>query len=167
DNIIAEQAKGQLDITGMNYVSYIQAQLGHVADLRIFAEGSVLENGADVIMVMPHARTQSLASLKGRILGVNTTANIGYLLVASMLSQQGPPMRIGATPDANFVPLPADVNSPFPASQPLVSGRVSAAIMSEPFATLLAEQSGATVIADTNSGGTSQFPMVGYAVTKT
>jgi NitT/TauT family transport system substrate-binding protein len=167
DNIITEQAKGQLDITGMNYVSYIQAQVNHIADLHVFAEGSVLENGDDVIMAMPHARAQSLAALKGHILGVNTTANIGYLLVAAMLTQEGLKMRIGADPAAGSVTLPSDTNFPFPASQPLVSGQVSAAIMSEPFATQLAEQYGATVIADTNSGATAQFPMVGYAVTKT
>jgi NitT/TauT family transport system substrate-binding protein len=166
DSIIAEQAKGQLDITGMNYVSYIQAQVNHVADLHIFAEGSVLQDGADVIMVMPHARAQSLAALKGRILGVNTTANIGYLLVASMLTQEGLKMRIAAKPAKNAVTLPSDTNFPFPASQPLISGQVSAAIMSEPFATQLAEQYGASIIADTNSGATTQFPMVGYAVTK-
>jgi NitT/TauT family transport system substrate-binding protein len=166
DDIIAQQAKGRLDITGMNYVSYVEAQVNHVADLHIFAEGSVLENGADVIMVLPNAKTQSLASLKGHILGVNTTANIGYLLVASMLAQEGVPMRIGTKPVANSVTLPADPNFPFPASQPLTSGQVSAAIMSEPFATLLAEQSGASVIADTNAGATAQFPIDGYAVTK-
>jgi NitT/TauT family transport system substrate-binding protein len=126
----------------------------------------VLENGADVIMVMPHTHTQSLASLKDHILGVNTTANIGYLLVASMLTQQGLKMRIAAKPAANVVTLPSDTNFPFPASPPLISGQVSAAIMSEPFATQLAEQYGASVIADTNSGATAQFPMVGYAVTK-
>ena len=38
DNIIAAQAKGKYDITGMNYVSYIQAQVHKVADLHIFAE---------------------------------------------------------------------------------------------------------------------------------
>ena len=166
DSIIAQQGKGQLDITGMNYVSYIEAQVNHVADLHIFAEGSLLQNGDDVIMVMPHARAQSLRALKGRILGVNTTANIGYLLVASMLTQEGLTMRIAAKPAANTVTLPADTGFPFPASQPLISGQVSAAIMSEPFATQLAEQYGASVIADTNSGATSQFPIDGYAVTK-
>jgi NitT/TauT family transport system substrate-binding protein len=166
DSIIAGQAKGQYDITGMNYVSYVEAQVHHVANLRIFAEGSLLQDGSDVIMVMPHSRVQSLQDLKGHVLGVNTTANIGYLLVASMLAQDGLSMRIGSRPSPNSVTLPADTNFPFPASQPLISGQVSAAIMSEPFATQLAEQYGASIIADTNSGATSQFPIDGYAVTK-
>jgi ABC-type nitrate/sulfonate/bicarbonate transport system substrate-binding protein len=89
DSIIGTQAKGQYDITGMNYVSYIEAQVHHVADLRIFAEGSLLQTGSDVIMVMPHSRIQSLQDLRGHMLGVNTTANIGFLLVASILSEEG------------------------------------------------------------------------------
>lgn len=43
--VIAGQVKGQYDITGGNYVSYIEAQASHQADLRIVAEGSLLEPG--------------------------------------------------------------------------------------------------------------------------
>jgi ABC-type nitrate/sulfonate/bicarbonate transport system substrate-binding protein len=49
DSNIEEQEKGQVDITGMHYVSYIEAQVNHVANLKIFAEGSLLEPGDDVI----------------------------------------------------------------------------------------------------------------------
>ena len=166
DNIIAAQAKGTYDITGMNYVSYIQAQVHKVADLHIFAEGSLLKQDTDVIMVMPHAKAQSLTALKGRVLGVNTTVNIGYLLVASLLSENGLTMKITPGYSASAVMLPGDPLFPFPASQPLIDGKVAAAVMSEPFATELAQQYGATIIADTDSGATSQFPILGYAATK-
>jgi len=167
DNIIAAQAKGSYDITGMNYVSYIQAQLHHVADLHIFAEGSLLRQDTDVIMAMPHSKFQSLDSLRGHVLGVNTTVNIGYLLVASLLSENGLTTKITPRYSAGAVMLPGDPLFPFPASQPLVDGKVAAVVMSEPFATELAQQYGATVIADTDSGATSQFPILGYAATKT
>ena len=166
DSIIAAQAQGKYDITGMNYVSYIQAQVHKVADLHIFAEGSLLQQDTDVIMVMPHAKAQSLTALKGHVLGVNTTVNIGYLLVASLLSENGLTMKITPGYSASAVMLPGDPLFPFPASQPLVDGKVAAAVMSEPFATELAQQYGATIIADTDSGATSQFPILGYAVTK-
>ena len=94
DNIIAAQAKGTYDITGMNYVSYIQAQVHKVANLHIFAEGSLLQQDSDVVMVMPHSKFQTLDSLRGHVLGVNTTVNIGYLLVASLLSENGLTMKI-------------------------------------------------------------------------
>ena len=166
DNIIAAQAKGTYDITGMNYVSYIQAQVHKVADLRIFAEGSLLQQDSDVVMVMPHSKFQTLDSLRGHVLGVNTTVNIGYLLVASLLSENGLTMKITPGYSASAVMLPGDPLFPFPASQPLVDGKVAAAVMSEPFATELAQQYGATIIADTDSGATSQFPILGYAATK-
>ncbi len=40
---------GTYDITGGNYVSYIQAQQQHRANLDIFAEGSVMEPGTQGI----------------------------------------------------------------------------------------------------------------------
>src|SRR5690349_24407211 len=40
---IAQQVTGAYDITGGNYVSYIQAQQQGRADLDIFAEGSVMQ----------------------------------------------------------------------------------------------------------------------------
>ena len=166
DNVIAAQAQGKYDITGNNYVSYIQAQVHKVADLHIFAEGSLLQQGTDVVMVMPHAKAQSLTALKGHVLGVNTTVNIGYLLVASLLTENGLKMKITPGYSAGDVMLPGDPLFPFPASQPLVDGKVAAAVMSEPFATELAQQYGATIIADTDSGATSQFPILGYATTK-
>jgi len=120
----------------------------------IFAKGSLLEPGDDVIMVMPHSKVQSLVALKGHMLGVNTTANIGYLLVASVLAQNGLAMKATPGSSCSAVNLPTEPNFPFPAPQPLVSGKVTAAIMSEPFATQLAEQTGASIIADTDSGST-------------
>ena len=100
------------------------------------------------------------------MLGVNTTVNIGYLLVASMLSENGLTMKITPAHSASAVMLPGDPLFPFPASQPLVDGKVAAAVMSEPFATELAQQYGANIIANTDSGATSQFPILGYATTK-
>jgi NitT/TauT family transport system substrate-binding protein len=165
-NVIRAQAKGQFDISFNNYVTYIEAQLSQQANLRIFAEGSLLQPGSDVVMVLPHSRIQSLQQLTGHVLGVNSGPNIGYLLVASMLSENR--LSVKATPgfSATSVMLPPSQNFPFPATRPLLSGQVAAAIMSEPYATQLAVQTGAAVIADADSGATSQFPMLGYAVTK-
>ena len=166
DQVIGSMAKGQYDITGMNYVSYIQAQLNHVAELHIFAEGSLLAPGDQVIMAMPHSRFQSLPSLKGHVLGVNPDGNIGFLLVESALAQDGISFLGKKGFSASSVMFPHDPNFPFPASPALVSGKVAAADMTEPFATQLAEQHGAVTIADLDSGATKQFPIEGYAVTK-
>lgn len=164
DQVIGAQAKGQYDITGMNYVSYIQAQVSHAADLRIIAEGSVLQPGSQVIMAMPGSRITSLSQLRGHVLGVSPDANVGFLLVSSALADNG----ISALTkgfSANSVMFPTG-NFPFPASQPLASGQVAAAILAEPYATQMAEQYGAVTIADLDTGATQQFPVEGYAVTK-
>ena len=166
DTIIEAQAKGQYDITGMNYVSYIEAQLRHKADLRIFAEGSLTQPGTDVIMTMPDSKVRSLQNLKGHVLGVNTTAEIGYLLVAATLTQAGIGMKITPAYSPSSVMLPGDPAYPYPATQQLVSGQAAAVVMSEPFITEIEEQYGANVIADLSTGATSDFPILGYATTK-
>lgn len=168
DNVIAEQMEGKLDITGIDYVSYIEAELHHTADLRIFAEGARLRPGSQVIMTMPGSRIQSLPELKGHVLGVTagSNLNVGYLLVAALLAQNGISMKVTSAYSPNSVVLPTSPNFPFPASKPLIRGQVSAAIMSEPYATELAEQYGATIISDTDSGATNDLPITGYAVSK-
>jgi NitT/TauT family transport system substrate-binding protein len=97
---------------------------------------------------------------------VNTDANIGFLLAASALADEGVPMRQRQGSSAPAVSFPA-FSMPYPDASPaLVSRRVAAAVMSEPFATQAAEQHGAITIADLDAGATAQFPVEGYAVTR-
>jgi NitT/TauT family transport system substrate-binding protein len=164
DEVIGAQAKGQYDITGASYVSYIEAQAGHAADLRIIAEGSQLGRGTQVIMTMPGSRVMSLAELRGHVLGVDPNANIGFLLVESALAGQGITMT-AAKSSADSVMFPRSP-VPFPnAGQALLSHQVDAAVMTEPFASQWAEKYGAVTIADLDVGATEQFPAEGYAVT--
>jgi NitT/TauT family transport system substrate-binding protein len=65
DTVISAQVKGQYDITGGNYVSYIQAEAAGQAKLEIFAEGSVMEPGCQAIYVMPGSGITRLADLAG------------------------------------------------------------------------------------------------------
>ena len=164
DEVIGGQVKGQYDITSLGYVSYIEAQVSHRADLRVIAEGSLLQPGDQVIMVMPHSRIQTLGELRGHVLGVSADANVGFLLVASTLAENGIRMKkTGFSANSVMFPKPG---FPFPASQPLASGQVAAANMNEPFATQMAEQYGAISIADLDTGAMQQFPVAGYAATK-
>jgi NitT/TauT family transport system substrate-binding protein len=89
ETVIADQVKGEYDITGGNYVSYIQAQQSHRADLDIFAEGSVLQPGAMGIYTMPDSAVKTLGDLKGRTVAINAPRNIMYLLAASVLAEHG------------------------------------------------------------------------------
>ena len=164
DTVISGAVTGKYDVIATNYVSYIQAQRTRKADLAVIAEASLLQPGDRVIMTMPKSKVKSLRALTGRVLGVNPDANVGYLLAASVLTQDG--VRMSTSGAAGAVGFPA-FSMPYPDAAPaLVSGKVAAAVMSEPYVTQAEENYGAVALADLDSGATEQFPMEGYAVTK-
>jgi NitT/TauT family transport system substrate-binding protein len=158
ETVIADQVSGEYDITGGNYVSYIQAQQDHEADLDIFAEGSVLQPGAMGIYTMPGSPIRTLAELKGRTVAVNAPRNIMYLLAASVLSEHGV-----SPAGARFVVA----KNGFPAMPgELKAGAFAAAAFAEPFGSVAAEADGAVPLADFDQGATTSFPVEGYVVTK-
>jgi NitT/TauT family transport system substrate-binding protein len=112
DTVIGSQLQGQLDITGGNYVSYIQA----VAEKH------------------------------------------DYLLDVSVLSENGVNMDSVKFP-AQPIPFPDMAGE-------LSSGKIDAATMPEPFASIAEQQLGAVTLADLNQGATQEFPIEGYVVTK-
>jgi len=134
----------RVDISCGNYVSYIQAQENYdrgrrssstndamvAADLDIFAEGSVMETGAQGLYVMPGSHIRTLAGLEGKTIGVNAPGNILYLLAASVLADNG--LSVSGVHFA-YYPLPA-------MAAMLKAGKISAAVLPEPFASQ-AEQS--------------------------
>ena len=158
ETVIKEQVSGQYDITGGNYVSYIQAQVGGTANLQIVAEGSVMQQGTQVILTLARSHITRLTQLKGRVLGVNAPNNINYLLDASVLTENGISPRSVEFP-AKPIPFPL-------MGAALQSGQVAAATVPEPFASLMESQFGAVTLADLNQGATQQFPIQGYVTTK-
>src|SRR5215469_3618816 len=66
DTAIAGQVAGAYDITGGNYVSYIQAQQQGTADLDVFAEGAVMGPGTQGIYTLPGSAITTLADLVGQ-----------------------------------------------------------------------------------------------------
>jgi len=157
DTVISAQVKGQYDITGGNYVSYIQAEAAGQANLDIFAEASVMEPGTQGIYVMPDSPIKSLAELKGKTVAINAPKNILYLLAASVLAEHG----LSAN-SVTFV-----TNIPFPAmSAALKAGKIDAAVLPEPFASIAEQADGAVPLVDLDQGATMSFPVAGYVVTK-
>lgn len=158
ETAVKSQLQGRLDITGGNYVSYIQEVAQHHEPLEVIAEGSVMQQGSQVIFTMPGSKIKTLADLRGQVLGVNAPENIDYLLDVSVLTQNG------INPDT--VKFPAQP-IPFPdMAAELSSGKIDAATMPEPFASLAEQNLGAVTLADLNQGATQQFPIEGYVVTK-
>ena len=156
ETVIANQVKGQFDITGGNYVSYIQAQQRHEADLYIVAEASVMGPATQGIYTMPDSRITDLSGLEDKTIAINAPKNILYLLAASVLAQHG--VNPGLV---HFVSVP------FPnMTAKLQSGAISAALLPEPFASGAEEAQGVVPLADLNQGATTSFPIAGYVVTK-
>ena len=156
ETVIAAQTQGVYDITGGNYVSYVQAQQKRRADLYIFAEGSVMQPGAQGIYTMPDSKIRTLSDLRGKTIAINARQNILYLLAASVLTGHG--IKPGLVHFANI---------PFPdMPTALKSGAVSAAVLPEPFASGAEEAQGAEPLVDLDQGATANFPVAGYVVTK-
>ena len=183
--VINQQAMSQpgssneLDITEGNYVSYIQAEQNWLngekpstspgaepsADLDIFAEGSVMEPGAQGIYTLPNSPIRTLAQLEGKKIGINAPNNILFLLAASVLVSHGVPV---STPGNMVAHSPHFVPVPFQDMVPdLKNGTLAAAMLPEPFASDAAQDVGAATLIDLNEGTTAGFPVAGYAVTKT
>jgi NitT/TauT family transport system substrate-binding protein len=158
DAVINQQVAGKYDITGGNYVSYIQHYLVNRQPLEIVAEGSVMQAGTQAIYTMPGSKIKTLAELKGHLLGINAPLNINYLLAATVITQNG--IRLN---QVHFPSAPI----PFPQmASELAQGKIDAAAMPEPFATAAEQEYGAVRLTDLNQGATEQFPIQGYVVTK-
>ena len=158
DTVIDQQVAGQYDVTGGNYVSYIQHYVNNHQPLEVIAEGSVMQEGTQAIYTMPGSKIKSLSDLKGHMLGINAPLNINYLLAASVITENGIKL--------NQVRFPA-APIPFPTmAAALAAGKVDAAAMPEPFATAAEQEYGAVKLADLNQGATEQFPIQGYVATK-
>ena len=153
---ISKQLAGGYDVTLGNYVSYIQADAEQHADLRIIAEGSVMQAANQEIVTLPGARIISLAGLRGATLAVNVRNNIGTILIGSALEADGLPIR-----DVKLVPIP------FPEMvAALKDHKVEAAWLPEPFLSTAEQQTGARGMLDLDQGAVAGFPVVGYAVTR-
>jgi len=160
----------RVDISCGNYVSYIQAQENYdqgkrsssasdatvAADLDIFAEGSVMEAGAQGLYVLPGSRIRTLAGLEGKTIGVNAPGNILYLLAASVLADNG--LSVSGVHFA-YYPLPQ-------MAAMLKAGKITAAVLPEPFASQAEQSMGVTLLADLDKGATTAFPVQGCAVTR-
>jgi NitT/TauT family transport system substrate-binding protein len=156
ETAIAAQVKGTYDITGGNYVSYIQAQQQKTANLDIFAEGSVMEPGTQGIYTLPGSRVTTLAGLKGQTVAINAPDNILFLLTASVLAEHGISPQSVHFASIPFQNMPAELSS----------NAVSAAVLPEPFASGAEEAQGGVPLADLDQGATTSFPVEGYVVTK-
>jgi NitT/TauT family transport system substrate-binding protein len=160
---IPDLTSGKADIVAGNYVSFVQAQISRKADLRIIANGSLMQPGNQAVYVMPGSKIKTVAALashpgghKAKI-GVNTLNNIGQLLIGSLLQDQGYSLS-----DVSLVP-PTGKGNPFALLlSELSSGAIDAAWLPEPFATIAQQNFGAVKVADFDQGSMQNFPIGTY-----
>lgn len=147
---------GTLDISFGNYVSFIDAQAKHVARLRILAEGNNAAAHQEEIVVPKGSPITSVAGLRGTTIAVNALANVGTLLVSTVLAANAIPVS-----SVKFTAIP------FPDMDSALTGhRVDAAWMVEPYVTQAEISSGVVAVADTDQGATQNFPVSGYVATQ-
>jgi NitT/TauT family transport system substrate-binding protein len=153
---ISGQLNGQYDITGGNYVSYILAAARQHADLRIIAEGSIMQPHAQVILTPAGSPVTTIAGLRGKTVGVNVPNNIGAILVGTALEENGVPL---ADIRLKAVPFPEMASA-------LQKHEVDAAWLPEPFISSAEQQIGAQELFDADQGATANFPIAGYVATR-
>jgi NitT/TauT family transport system substrate-binding protein len=150
---------GKAQLLAGNYVSFIQAQIARTfnnkpINLRIVAEGSVMQAGNQALYVMPNSRIKTVSDLvkfHARV-GINTPNNIGRVLLGSLFQSNG--LSLNGI-DQVFEPFPDLVTM-------LAKGEIGAAWLPEPFATQAKEQLGAVELADFDQGALQNFPIGCY-----
>ena len=156
ETVIAEQLQGTYDITQGNYVSYIQAEVGQHARLRILCESSVMQPNTQQVLVPPGSPITAIDQLKGKKIGLNVTDNIGALLVDAALSDNGL-----SPSEVHFIAIP------FPAMiAALTAHQIDAAWLPEPFATAAQVSIGAQTLIDADQGSAQNLPISGVVVTQ-
>ena len=155
--VIADQLKGQVDISAGSFIPYISAQAAG-ARFRILAEASTLAPDTRALVVTGNSPVTAVARLAGKKIGVNGTNSIGTLLVSMLLSAHGISPR-----KVTFVTDPGG----FPAMpRQLQDGDWDAAFLAEPYITAAGEDYGEQVLADLDQGAAVNLPIDGYLATQ-
>jgi NitT/TauT family transport system substrate-binding protein len=155
--VFQQQLAGQIDVTSGAYPSYIYADAVHHADLEILAAGSIMQPRNQEIMVPAGSPIRTIQELKGKTIAINAPDNILQMLVSALLRDNGVPVK-----DVHFIS-----NVPFPAmAHLLLTHKVDAASMPEPFVTGAEESIGAQPLADEDVGAAQDLPISGFVVTK-
>jgi NitT/TauT family transport system substrate-binding protein len=148
---------GKAQISSGDYVTYMNDLVGQNSNLEIVAEGSVLQPNVLALMAGPTSKTKNLKQLEGKAVPISGIHDIGSLLIDSVLTDNNIP--IGSV---HYVP-----DIPLPAVPALVDqGKFTAGPVPEPFVSEGEQQQGDVVLADLDQGATTNFPVVGYAVTR-
>ncbi|GAA3262799.1 ABC transporter substrate-binding protein [Nonomuraea helvata] len=145
---------GSIDIFKGSYVSLINIQDSGAARMKIISDSLQAAPGIAGVVVRKDSPLQTPRDLKGRTIAVNSLNNLGTMSTSAHLKAHE------VTPEqVKFVAI--DFQAQLAA---LTSGQVDAAWMVEPFLSA-AQQAGARLLLDTNTGPTDALPIDGLAAT--
>jgi len=148
---------GKVQVSSGDYVTYMNDLVGQDSNLEIVAEGSVLQPNVLALMAGPTSKTKSLKQLEGKAVPISGIHDIGSLLIDSVLTDNNIPINsVHYVPDIPLPAVPAMVDQ----------GKFTAGPVPEPFVSEGEQQQGDVVLADLDQGATTNFPVVGYAVTR-
>ena len=148
---------GKAQISGGDYVTTMNDLVGQDPNLEIVAEASVLQPNVLALMAAPGSKTTRLSQLKGKAVPVSGIHDIANLLIDSVLLDNGI-----ATSAVHYVP-----NVPLPGVPAMIAkGVFAAGPVPEPYVSMGEQEQGDVVLADLDQGATSDFPILGYTVTR-
>lgn len=161
---IPDLQSGKAQLVGGNYVSFVLAQVagrsgGKPASFRVVSPASATRPGSNALYVLPRSPYKNVASLARRhaTVGLNTPRNVGQVLLGSLMQDSGYSLR-----SVRQVIAPGG----FPTLVSMLKeGKVDAAWLSQPFATMAEQSYGAVPIADFDQGAVQDFPFTGYVGT--
>ncbi|MEV4575492.1 ABC transporter substrate-binding protein [Nonomuraea jabiensis] len=145
---------GSIDIFKGSYVSLINIQDSGAAKLKILSDSLQGAPGIAGVVVRKDSPLQTPKDLKGKTIAVNSLNNLGTMSMSAHLkAHEVTPKQV------KFVAI--DFQAQLGA---LTSEKVDAAWMVEPFLSA-AQQAGARLLLDTNTGPTDALPIDGWAGT--
>lgn len=148
---------GKAQVSSGDYVTYMDNELGANPNLEIIAEASVLQPNQLGLMVKPGSDITSVKDLENKTVAVSGHDDIATLLIDSLLTDNDVPLGL-----VHLVPGIA-----LPAVPALVeNNKFATGPVPEPFVSIAEQDMGETVLADLDQGGTTNFPIQGYAVTR-
>ena len=155
--IIADQLKGQVDISAGSYVAYI-ARRRPAPGSASWPRPPPWRPDTRALVITADSPITTIAGLAGKKIGVNGTNSIGTLLISALLAEHGiSPEKVDfVTDQKGFPAMPGQ----------LQDGDWDAAFLAEPYITLAGQEYGEQVLADLDQGATTNFPIDGYVATR-
>ncbi|MFG1703739.1 ABC transporter substrate-binding protein [Nonomuraea sp. M3C6] len=146
---------GSIDVFKGSYVSLINIQGSGAARIKILYDSLQGAPGIAGVVVMKDSPLQGPKDLKGKTIAVNSLNNLGTMVTSAHLKTQE------VTPEqVKFVVVNFEAQL-----AALKNSQVDAAWMVEPFLSA-AQQAGAKLLLDTNTGPTDALPIDGWAATE-